>query len=70
MRRETQNVLLILLGGALLKIAINGDYLRYVKPSQQPWVIVGGAVMAGLGVVAIIGDLLAARSAAARLVCM
>ena len=64
MRRETQNALLILLGGALLKIAINGDYLRYVKPSQQPWVIVGGAVMAGLGVVAIIGDLLAARSAA------
>ena len=34
-----------MLGGALLKIAINGDYLRYVKPSQQPWVIAGGAVM-------------------------
>jgi uncharacterized repeat protein (TIGR03943 family) len=63
MKRETQNILLILLGGALLKIAINGDYLRYVKPSQQPWAIVGGAVMAGLGVVAIVGDLLAARSA-------
>lgn len=65
MKRETQNVLLILLGGALLKIAINGDYLRYVKPSQQPWVIAGGAVMTALGVLAILGDLVTARRAAA-----
>jgi len=35
-KRETQNILLILLGGALVKIAVNGDYLRYVKPAQQP----------------------------------
>jgi uncharacterized repeat protein (TIGR03943 family) len=61
MKRETQNILLVLLGGALLKIAINGDYLRYVKPAQQPWMISGGAVMVGLGAIAIVGDLLAAR---------
>ncbi|WP_236796170.1 TIGR03943 family protein [Amycolatopsis sp. GM8] len=59
MRRETQNVLLVLLGGALLKIGINGDYLRYVKPSQQVWVIAGGAVMAALGAIAIVRDLVA-----------
>lgn len=64
MRRETQNVLLILLGGALVKIAINGDYLRYVKPAQQPWIIAGGVVMLLLGVVAIVADLLRTRSAA------
>ncbi|WP_020666199.1 TIGR03943 family putative permease subunit [Amycolatopsis nigrescens] len=64
MRRETQNILLILLGGALLKIAVNGDYLRYVKPSQQPWVIAGGAVMLVLGVLAVLRDLLAARRTA------
>lgn len=64
MKRETQNILLLLLGGALLKIALNGDYLRYVKPSQQPWMIAGGAVMIGLGALAIIGDLLASRRAA------
>ncbi|WP_033290498.1 TIGR03943 family putative permease subunit [Amycolatopsis jejuensis] len=64
MRRETQNVLLILLGGALVKIALNGDYLRYVKPAQQPWIIAGGAVMILLGAAAVIRDLLAARSAA------
>ncbi|GAB3163450.1 TIGR03943 family protein [Amycolatopsis stemonae] len=62
MRRETQNILLVLLGGALVKIAVNGDYLRYVKPAQQPWVIAGGAVMVVLGVVAIARDLRAARA--------
>ncbi|WP_199435107.1 TIGR03943 family putative permease subunit [Qaidamihabitans albus] len=63
MRRETQNILLILLGGALLKIALNGDYLRYVKPSQQPWVIAGGAAMVLLGGIAVVRDVLAARRA-------
>ena len=37
MRRETANVLLVLLGGALLKIAWNDTYLRYVKPSLLPF---------------------------------
>jgi uncharacterized repeat protein (TIGR03943 family) len=63
-KRETQNILLILLGGALIKIAVNGDYLRYVKPAQQPWIIAGGAVMVLLGAVAIVRDLLAARAKA------
>jgi uncharacterized repeat protein (TIGR03943 family) len=62
MRRETQNILLVLLGGALLKIGINGDYLRYVKPSQHPWVLAGGAVMLVLGAVAIVRDVLAHRA--------
>ena len=43
MRRETQNVLLVLLGGALLKIALTGTYLRYVKPSLFPWLVLAGA---------------------------
>lgn len=61
MKRETQNILLILLGGALVKIAANGDYLRYVKPAQQPWIIAGGAVMVLLGAVAIVRDLVTSR---------
>ncbi len=65
MKRETQNILLVLLGGALVKIAVNGDYLRYVKPAQQPWIVAGGAVMVVLGAVAIVRDLLAARAKAA-----
>ncbi|MFF5989504.1 TIGR03943 family putative permease subunit [Prauserella flavalba] len=61
MRRETQNILLLLLGGALLKIAITGDYLRYVKPAHQPWLLGAGAVTVALGAVAIVRDVLAAR---------
>lgn len=57
MRRETQNVLLILFGGALLKLAFSGDYLRYVKPQHQGWMIGGGVAMLLLGVVAIVRDL-------------
>jgi len=64
MRRETQNILLVLLGGALLKIALNGTYLNYVKPGLQPWLIVSGAVMVLLAGVAIATDILRARRAA------
>ncbi|MEU6643371.1 TIGR03943 family protein [Saccharomonospora sp. NPDC046836] len=61
MRRETQNVLLLLLGGALLKIAVTGDYLRYVKPAHRPWLLAAGAVIVLLGAVAMIRDIRAAR---------
>lgn len=63
MRRETQNILLVLLGGALLKIAFNGDYLRYVRPTQQPWLIAGGLVIAVLAAVAIVRDIRVTRHA-------
>ncbi|GAA2995365.1 TIGR03943 family putative permease subunit [Actinokineospora diospyrosa] len=53
MRRETQNILLVLVGGALLKISFTGAYLQYVKPSHQIWLIGGGAVMVALAVVSI-----------------
>lgn len=64
MRRETQNVLLVLLGGALLKIGLTGDYLRYVKPTHQPWLVGTAVVTVALGVVAIVRDVLVARRAA------
>ncbi|MGH3906422.1 MAG: TIGR03943 family putative permease subunit [Pseudonocardiaceae bacterium] len=62
MRRETQNVLLVLLGGALLKIAWNGTYLRYVKPSLLPFLVAAGVVILALGVIAIVRDVRGARS--------
>ncbi|MEV0681143.1 TIGR03943 family protein [Actinosynnema sp. NPDC050436] len=64
MRRETQNVLLVLLGGALLKLALSGTYLRYVKESLQPWLVGTGAVMILLAVVAIARDLRRGQPAA------
>jgi uncharacterized repeat protein (TIGR03943 family) len=58
-RRETTNVLLVLVGGALLKITLDGTYLRYVKPSVKPWVLTAGVVMIALAVVAIVRDIIA-----------
>ncbi|KOX12801.1 hypothetical protein ADK67_45130 [Saccharothrix sp. NRRL B-16348] len=57
MRRETQNILLVLLGGALLKLALTGTYLRYVKESLQPWLVVTGGVMVVLALVSIVRDI-------------
>jgi uncharacterized repeat protein (TIGR03943 family) len=62
-RRETQNVLLLLLGGALLKISLNGQYLRYVKPSLHVWLIVCGLIAATLAVIGIVRDLRMPRHA-------
>lgn len=39
MRRDAQAVVLLLLGGGLLRLAVTGDYLDYVKPSAL-WLIV------------------------------
>lgn len=63
MRRETQNVLLVLLGGALCKIAWNGSYLRYVKPSLLPFLVCAGVVILALGLISIGQDGRAGRSA-------
>jgi uncharacterized repeat protein (TIGR03943 family) len=60
-RRETQNVLLVLLGGALLKIAWNGSYLRYVKPSLLPFLVSAGVVILALGLISIVRDVRAVR---------
>lgn len=56
MRRETQHVLLLLLGGALLRIAADDTFLRYVRPSHR-WLLIGaGAVVVVLAVVALLRD--------------
>lgn len=61
MRRETQHVLLVLLGGALLRIAADETHLRYVRPSHR-WLLLGaGAVIIALAVVALVRDLRGAR---------
>ena len=64
MRRETQHALLLLLGGALARLALDGTYLRYVRPSHQ-WPLLGaGLVMVVLAVVALRRD--RSRAAAAH----
>lgn len=45
MRRDTQAVLLLLVGGTLLKISLTGTYVRYVKPGALPLLLAGGVVL-------------------------
>jgi uncharacterized repeat protein (TIGR03943 family) len=56
-RGDTSNVLLVLVGSALLKLTMTGTYLRYVKPSANPWLLAAGTVMILLAVASIIRDL-------------
>jgi len=48
-RRDVQAVLLVLVGGALVRLFISGAYLNYVKDSLGPFVLVSGALLVGLG---------------------
>lgn len=45
MNRQAQAVVLLLLGGALLKASLGDLYLRYVKEGLRPFLIATGAVL-------------------------
>jgi uncharacterized repeat protein (TIGR03943 family) len=45
MRRDAQAVLLLLVGGTLLKVSFAGTYVRYVKPGQLPLLLIAGTVL-------------------------
>jgi uncharacterized repeat protein (TIGR03943 family) len=60
-RREAANVLLVLVGGALVKITVDGTYLRYVRPATRPWLLAAGITIIALAAVAILRDVLAAQ---------
>ena len=66
MRRDTQNVLLVLLGGALIKISATDLYLRYVKPGNKWYLLTAGAVILLLAAVSLGRDAWQARAGARR----
>ena len=45
MRKDAQAVLLLLIGGTLLKISFAGTYVRYVKAGQLPLLLIAGVVL-------------------------
>jgi uncharacterized repeat protein (TIGR03943 family) len=49
-------ILVGLLGGALLKISYTGDYLRYVRPGQHHWLLATGATMVALALIPLLRD--------------
>lgn len=57
MRRYGPAVLLLLVGGAILRISLFSElYLRYVQPGLRPYLVVSGAVLVVLGLVAALGS--------------
>lgn len=57
MSRETQNVLLLLVGLSTGLMVVKGTYLHYVKPSLLPWLIAAAVVLTALAVMAIVRDI-------------
>lgn len=51
LRRNVQGVLLVLVGSAVLRIAVDGTFVRYVKEGMRPYLLGAGAVLLALGVV-------------------
>lgn len=56
MSRETENVLLLLVGVSGVMISVTGTYTRYVKPSLFPWLLAGSVLVVLLAVIAIVRD--------------
>ncbi len=63
MRRDVQAVLLVLLGGAVLRISTGDVYLRYVKEPMRPWLLLTGAILLVLGVLLLVDVVRSARHA-------
>jgi uncharacterized repeat protein (TIGR03943 family) len=55
-RRETQNVLLLLLGLGLGVMLVKGVYLHYVKPRLLPWLVIAAVALTVLALVSIVRD--------------
>jgi uncharacterized repeat protein (TIGR03943 family) len=51
--RDTQSVLLVLVGGAIVRISIDDTFLRYVKDWMRPGLLAAGAVLVVLGLVSL-----------------
>jgi putative membrane protein len=57
MKRETQNVLLLLLGLGVGVMVVKGAYLHYVKPSLLPWLVSAAGVLVALALACIVRDI-------------
>jgi uncharacterized repeat protein (TIGR03943 family) len=62
MRRDAQAIVLLLMGGAILRISLTDTYLNYVKEMMQPYLVASGALLVVLGLLALLDALRGARS--------
>ncbi|MEV6923185.1 TIGR03943 family protein [Dactylosporangium sp. NPDC051485] len=49
MNKQAQAVILLLVGGAVLRASLTGQYLNYVKPGLQPYLVVAGVILVVAG---------------------
>jgi uncharacterized repeat protein (TIGR03943 family) len=61
--RDTQSVLLLLVGGAVVRISVDDTFLRYVKDWMRPGLLAAGGVLVLLGLVSLWREHLAGRAA-------
>ena len=54
MRRDVSAVLMVLLGGAILRLSVTDAYVNYVKPAMKPYLVASAGVLLLLGVMAFI----------------
>jgi uncharacterized repeat protein (TIGR03943 family) len=54
-RRDLHALILLLVGGTLLKLAISGDYVRYVKAGLRPYLIAAGVVLVVVAALSLLG---------------
>ncbi|BBZ79275.1 hypothetical protein MANY_46120 [Mycolicibacterium anyangense] len=57
MRRETENVVLLIMGIAVGMVTVTGAYTRYVKPGMWPWLGASAVILIGLALVSIARDI-------------
>jgi uncharacterized repeat protein (TIGR03943 family) len=56
-KRETENLLLLLVGVSIAMITVGGVFTRYVKPSLLPWLAATAVLLVVLALVAVVGDI-------------
>lgn len=54
MNKNTQSVLMALLGGLLISITVSGRFTSYVKPGFGPLLLIAGAVLIAVGIASIV----------------
>jgi len=61
MRRDVQAIILLLIGGATLRITLGDTYLNYVKEVMRPFLILAGGLLVLFGILGLIDVLRSAR---------
>ena len=54
MNKETQSIVVALLGGLLISITLSGRFTSYVKPGFAPLLLIGGGILVIVGVLSLV----------------